>query len=163
MSNQFSDSVSPAQPTAKIALKLASRLIVILTIVGAGLSFGAASSFAAGEEPERLRVSDNGRYLVAGRGEPVFIMCDTAWSLSMRLRRDEVNEYLAERKGQRFNAIAFVFFNPGTPTNAYGSQPFNRAGGKFNPAEPITTPGGNPVKRTEYDYCAAPGSAPRRQ
>ncbi len=131
-----------------VAVRLLS--IALLTLIA---SFAPSmSSSAEVKPPERLRVSENGRYLVTERGAPVFVLCDTAWSLSMRLRREEVDEYLAERKRQRFNAITYVFFNPGTSADAYGSQPFNRASGKFNPAEPISTPGGDPAKRTEYDY-----------
>lgn len=136
----------------KSLLAIAVRLlsIALLTLI-AGFALSTSSS-AEVKLPERLRVSENARYLVTERGEPVFVLCDTAWSLSMRLRREEVDEYLAERKRQRFNAITFVFFNPGTSADAYSHAPFGHTGGRFNPAEPITTPGNNPSNSTEYDY-----------
>ena len=56
-----------------------------------------------GKRPERLRVSENGRFLVTESGKPVFVMVDTAWGLPARLKREEVAQYLRTRKTQYFN------------------------------------------------------------
>jgi hypothetical protein len=52
-----------------------------------------------------LKVSPNGSYFVGQNGRPFFYLADTAWTLFMRLNRDEVEEYLANRKAKGFTVI----------------------------------------------------------
>lgn len=54
----------------------------------------------------RLKVSDNGRYLTLDdrRGMPFFWLGDTAWEL-LKLRREEIDLYLADRAAKGFTVI----------------------------------------------------------
>ena len=50
----------------------------------------------------RLRVSENGRFLVTADGRPFFWLGDTAWELFHRLTREDAERYLQNRAGRRF-------------------------------------------------------------
>lgn len=74
-----------------------------------------------------LRVSDNGRFLVRGDGEPFFYLGDTAWSLFQRLDREEADLYLRNRADKGFTVIQAVVLaemNCLNTPNAYGDLPF---------------------------------------
>lgn len=75
---------------------------------------------------QRLKVSDNQRFLVTDSGKPFFWMADTAWELFHRLSREEATHYLVTRSGQGFNVVQAVvlaeFDGLHTP-NAYGATP----------------------------------------
>jgi hypothetical protein len=81
-------------------------------MTGGLLAWGAAiallaCSFAAAARPAdlpRLRVSDNGRFLVAAQGKPFFWLGDTAWSIR-RISPQEVDLYLSTRAKQGFTVI----------------------------------------------------------
>lgn len=55
-----------------------------------------------------LCVSADGRFLIQPNGEPFFWLGDTAWSIFMRLTREEADEYLADRSAKGFNVIQAV-------------------------------------------------------
>jgi hypothetical protein len=82
---------------------------------------------SAGAAPlPRLRVSDNGRFLVTESGKPFFYLADTAWELFHRLDRKQAVEYLTLRAAQRFTAIqavALAELDGVTVPNAYGDLP----------------------------------------
>jgi hypothetical protein len=63
-----------------------------------GLFLAAGLCFAQGQLP-RLRVSENGRYLVKQDGSPFFYLADTAWGL-FHFNRDDLDHYLKTRAGQ---------------------------------------------------------------
>lgn len=77
-------------------------------------------------DAQRLRVSDNQRFLVTEEGEPFFWLADTAWELFHRLNREEATYYLETRAAQGFNVIQAVILAEldglNTP-NAYGAIP----------------------------------------
>ncbi len=60
------------------------------------------------ESLPRIRVSNNGRFLVAESGVPFFWLADTAWELFHRLTREEAALYFANRQAKRFNVIQAV-------------------------------------------------------
>ncbi len=99
-------------------------------------------SSAAGQ---RLKVSDNKRYLVTEQGQPFFYMADTAWELFHRSDRAEAKEYLSKRAEQGFNviqAVALAELDGLNTPNSYGETPlFNN-----NPETP------NPVYFEHIDY-----------
>jgi hypothetical protein len=105
-----------------------------------------------------LRVSPNGHGLVDAHGQPIFVLADTAWSLALRLSRDDAAGYLRARKAQEFNAVTFVLFAPGKTeltgrlSNPYGAIPFAETAGRPDPTRPLVTPGRAPDDPAQYDY-----------
>jgi hypothetical protein len=75
---------------------------------------------------ERLRVSDNRRYLVTESGRPFFWLADTAWELLHRCTREEIALYLENRQRKGFNVVQMVVLAEldglHTP-NPYGDRP----------------------------------------
>ena len=57
---------------------------------------------------DKLRVSDNKRFLVKDSGAPFFYLGDTAWELFHRLNREEADLYLENRAAKGFTVIQAV-------------------------------------------------------
>ena len=106
---------------------------------------------SAAQPLPKLKVSDNGRFLVTSDGKPFFYLADTAWELFHRLDRKQAIQYLDFRAAQGFTAIqavALAELDGITVPNAYGDLPLI---GK-DPAHPDVTPGSNPNDARAYDY-----------
>ena len=122
------------------------------------LSILATMSVAAAAGPAPLRVSDNGHFLVTDKGEPVFLLADTAWSLVNRLKREDITSYLQKRREQGFNAVTFVLYSTGDPNqadagkNGYGQPPFVFKDGRPDATQPRLIPGANPADAGQYGY-----------
>jgi hypothetical protein len=75
-----------------------------------------------------LTVEPGKRYLVDAVGKPFLIHGDTAWSMIADLTREEVDQYLDDRRVRGFNAILVSLiearFSKFAPANAYGESPF---------------------------------------
>ena len=100
-----------------------------------------------------LKLSDNNRFLVHMDGTPFFPTADTGWYVPWKLTRSEAETYFQTRKDQKFNMVGIITFDDGNTTaNRYGDQPFVIVGGKYDPTQPVTTPGNDPNNSTEYDY-----------
>ncbi len=89
--------------------------------------FLAASSLSAQAAPNakpwdngKLQVSENGRYLVHENGEPFFWLGETAWLVTSRLQREEVDFYLNNRARKGFNVIQASVFHYAPQYNVYG-------------------------------------------
>jgi len=122
------------------------RTIALLALCGASLAAG---------ETVRLRVSDNGRFLVRADGSPFFPLADTAWEMAWRLDREETAQYIRRRRLQKFNAVAVVAFpgeSKGGQTNRYGDHPFELKGARYDPLRPLVAPGNRADRPDEYDY-----------
>ncbi|MDF1516213.1 MAG: DUF4038 domain-containing protein, partial [Anaerolineae bacterium] len=75
---------------------------------------------------EKLRISDNNRFLVTQEGEPFFYLGDTAWELFHRLDIDDTRMYLRDRAVKGFTVIQAVVLaehNGLTVPNANGDLP----------------------------------------
>jgi hypothetical protein len=75
---------------------------------------------------ERIRVSENRRYLVTESGSPFFWVGDTAWEIFHRLSREEVEDYLSNRRERGINVIQSVVlaeFAGLSDPNFYGELP----------------------------------------
>ena len=75
---------------------------------------------------ERLKVSDNRRFLVYEDGRPFFYLGDTAWELFHKLNRDEAVRYLEDRARKQFTVIQAVVLAEMDGLNAinpYGHTP----------------------------------------
>ncbi|HEX7962231.1 MAG TPA: DUF4038 domain-containing protein, partial [Terriglobales bacterium] len=86
-------------------------------------------------DAERLRVSDNHRYLEYQNGKPFFYLADTAWALFHSLNREEAIRYLTNRAQKGFTVIQATVLaeaNGLTAPNPYGDLPL--IGG--DPAKP---------------------------
>jgi len=76
---------------------------------------------------EPLTVSSDGHFLETTKGESFFWLGDTAWELFNKLTKEEILEYLDNRKAKGFNVIqAVIFANTDKPMvpNRYGQVPF---------------------------------------
>ncbi len=85
-----------------------------------------ASLAPAAPAPQRLKVSDNKRFLVTGDGQPFFWLGDTAWELFHRLNREDADVFLKHRADNGFTviqAVALAEFDGLTEPNAYGHLP----------------------------------------
>jgi len=77
-------------------------------------------------DAQKLKVSENSRYLVTENGDPFFYMADTAWELFHRCDREEVDMYLKKRSEQGFNviqAVALAELDGLHTPNPYGETP----------------------------------------
>lgn len=75
---------------------------------------------------QKLKVSENRRFLVTEDGQPFFYMADTAWELFHRCNREEALMYLEKRKEQGFNviqAVALAELDGLNTPNPYGETP----------------------------------------
>lgn len=85
---------------------------------------------------QRIRVSDNHRFLVREDGKPFFYLGDTAWELFHRLNLDEAKRYLSKRAHQQFTviqAVALGELDGLLSPNANGDMPLQDS----DPAKPL--------------------------
>ncbi|HEY4014974.1 MAG TPA: DUF4038 domain-containing protein [Polyangiaceae bacterium] len=86
-----------------------------------------------------LAVSADRRYVADARGTPVLIQGDAAWSLMAKLRREDADAYLEDRRRRGFNAVIANLiehkFAEHPPDNAYGEPPFTKPGDFRTPNE----------------------------
>ncbi len=100
-----------------------------------------------------LKASDNGRYLVDQRGRPFFYHADTGWRIVHRLKPDDVETYLKDRKQRGFNTLHFHAINKeqqGTKSYA-GHEPFDPREDVTRPNEPYWKNLDHVLKRTEEE------------
>ncbi len=96
---------------------------VLLLVTGVPLSVRA--------ELPRLKVSDNGRFLVTEKGTPFFWLGDTAWNLFQRTslkdapNQPAIEKYFTTRARQGFTVIQAVLMM-GIKPNDYGHDPFTK-------------------------------------
>ncbi|GAB4422194.1 MAG: glycoside hydrolase family 140 protein [Bacteroidia bacterium] len=80
----------------------------------------------AGMHAQRLRVSDDRRFLVREDGTVFFYLGDTAWELFHRLTREQADQYLEDRARKGFNvvqAVALAELDGLNTPNPYGHKP----------------------------------------
>jgi hypothetical protein len=100
----------------------ASRILHGLAVA----SLCAVLLIAAPTSGKRLRISENGRFLVYEDGRPFFYLGDTAWELFHRLNREEAIRYLENRAAKGFTviqAVALAELDGLHTPNAYGHVP----------------------------------------
>src|SRR5689334_2928276 len=128
------------------------RIIAVTALTAAVCgATSAEAQHSAPRAPQRVRVSDNGRFLVTEDGRPYFYLGDTGWELFHRLTRDEAVRYLQLRADQGYTAIQAVLlaeFDGLTVPNAYGDLPLIGR----DPTRPAVTPGADPASAAQYDY-----------
>jgi hypothetical protein len=129
------------------------RRIVAATVLAASCLCFASTADAQRivRTPQRVHVSEDGRFLVTEDGRPFFYLGDTAWELFHRLTREEAVRYLQLRADQGYTAIQAVVLaelDGITVPNAYGDLPLVDG----DPTRPAVTPGSSPSSATAYDY-----------
>jgi hypothetical protein len=95
-----------------------------------------------------LKVAPGGRYLMTGSGQPFFWLGDTGWLLFNKLKREEAETYLEDRRQKGFNVIQVMVLHQVPSVNAYGDSALTHA----NVARPLTTPGASPTDAAQYDF-----------
>ncbi|KGE14976.1 glycoside hydrolase family 140 protein [Sphingobacterium deserti] len=119
----------------------------LLPILLAGALFSCTSRQDK-QEIDVLKVSENGRYLTTGDGDPFFWLGDTGWLLFNKLNRDEAETYLEDRKNKGFNVIQAMVLHTVPSVNVYGDSSIVNK----DIARPLVTDGNNPDNADEYDY-----------
>lgn len=103
---------------------------------------------------QRLKISDNGRFLCYEDGTPFFWLGDTAWELIHKLDREEADEYLGNRASLKFNVIQTVALAEShglTAGNPYGRTPLlQNETGVFDPGLPDTEGTGHYWEHADY-------------
>ncbi len=92
----------------------------------------ASISFAQQEwKHGRLQVTKDGHYLQYEDGTPFFWLGDTGWELFHRLKKEEIEKYLENRRQKGFNVIQAVIlaeFDGLRKPNQYGDVPLRDLG-----------------------------------
>lgn len=98
-----------------------------------------SASSSAGAAVFPLHVGGGKRYLVDATDTPFFVNGDTPWSLIVQLTREQVDEYLEDRRAKGVNTILVNLieheFAADPPKNAYGEGPFTTPGDFGTPNE----------------------------
>lgn len=97
---------------------------------------------------QKLKVSENGRYLTIEDGKPFFWLGDTGWLLFGKLTREEAGKYLDDRKHKGFNVIQVMVLHTVHAVNAYGDSALT--GG--NVSRPKITEGNSFSDSSQYDF-----------
>jgi len=79
------------------------------------------------------------RYLVDANGQPFLIHGDSPWDLIAQLTREQVDQYLEDRRQKRFNTVLVELmehqYSSNPPNNVYGDPPFTTPGDFSTPNE----------------------------
>ncbi|MDF7814141.1 glycoside hydrolase family 140 protein [Hymenobacter sp. YC55] len=107
------------------------------------------TAWAPAVEPTgKLKVASNGRYLATEAGKPFFWLGDTGWLLFNKLKREEAETYLEDRRKKGFNVIQVMVLHQVPSANVYGDSALVRG----NVAQPLLTPGSTPTDAAQYDF-----------
>lgn len=89
---------------------------------------------------QKLKISENKRFLTHEDGKPFFYLGDTAWELFHRLNREEAERYLRDRAEKGYTviqAVAIAELDGHSDPNPYGHLPLTN----LDPAQPAITDG----------------------
>jgi hypothetical protein len=97
----------------------------------------------------QLKLSANGRYFTTQYGDPFFWLGDTGWLLFIKLNREQVIQYLDQRKQQGFNVIqVMVLHDVRKAVNVYGDSALVNK----DAAKPRVTKGSDFSDAEQYDF-----------
>ena len=97
-----------------------------LCLFTAAIFLFTASTSDSQQRTQRLKVSDNKRFLVKADGSPFFWLGDTAWELFHRATREDADRYLKNRADKGFTviqAVALAEMDGLNVPNSYGHRP----------------------------------------
>jgi len=116
------------------------------------LSMACLLAFGCKEKPhfgdKSLLISENGRYLTTGNGEPFFWLGDTGWLLFGKLNREEAETYLEDRKQKGFNVIQVMVLHEVPSVNVYGDSSIIN----MDVSKPAITEGNDFKDSKAYDF-----------
>ena len=116
------------------------------------LSMACLLAFGCKEKPhfgdKSLLISENGRYLTTGNGEPFFWLGDTGWLLFGKLNREEAETYLEDRKQKGFNVIQVMVLHEVPSVNVYGDSSIIN----MDVSKPAITKGNDFKDSKAYDF-----------
>jgi hypothetical protein len=115
---------------------------------GGSLPTGPLDSIEASPVTKKVKVSENGRFLMDDSGKPFYWVGDTAWWLLTKLNREDITMYMEDRGKKGFNVIQFMIVRELGDKNKYGDSAF--VGGDL--AKPAITEGSDPSDPQQYDY-----------
>jgi hypothetical protein len=89
------------------------------------LSFFAFAGLFSQSRPDhgRIRVTSDGHFLEYSDGTPFFWLGDTGWELFSKLKKEEIENYLDNRKAKGFNVIQCVILRRNA--DRYGDLPLH--------------------------------------
>jgi hypothetical protein len=120
-------------------------------LIRTGALLLALAAMAGAMAAERLKLSENKRFLVTESGKPFFYLGDTAWELFHRLNREEADRYLKNRAEKGFTviqAVALAELDGLNDPNPYGHKPLV----DHDPAKPDVKDGPNNDYWDHVDY-----------
>lgn len=119
-------------------------IILILVLLVAGIKAQKPANSL-----NKLKISDNGRFIVTDNGDPFFWLGDTGWLLFVKTTREEAEKYLEDRKQKGFNVIqVMMIHNVKSSVNVYGDTAL--IGNDV--ATPRITPGNSFSDANQYDF-----------
>lgn len=95
-----------------------------------------------------LKVSENGRFFMTEDGKPFFWLGDTGWLLFNKLKREEADQYLEDRKKKGFNVIQVMVLHTVPSANVYGDSAMIAG----DISRPDTTAGNSVTDTAQYDF-----------
>jgi len=146
-----------ASPASRFAA-FARSTFAIAALIALGQAAGLGAASAA--PPERLRVSESGRFLETESGEPFLWLGCTPWGMTEWLTREDVDLYLDDRKAKGMTIVQLCLFwgkredkplrFPVNPPNAYGHRAFEVSDGAPDPTRPAVVEGGSATEPNDY-------------
>lgn len=108
----------PEQPVMKISMIQSARSALSLLIL--------AGTLSAGEPVYPLKVSENHRYFVDQKGDPVFWLGTTQWQLFREYKLEDAKTIIERTKahGFAFAQVMLMGVGDGTKPNVYGDKPW---------------------------------------
>lgn len=102
----------------------------LLIAVSAAMLLGSVTDGVMAGKPwdnGRLKVSENGEYLMFSNGQPFFWTGNTAWLLPQRLNRDEAAFFLSRCASAGYNVVQIQVLNDMPSYNVYGQMSSDEA------------------------------------
>lgn len=138
-SNDWSGAKATSGQEVSAALAISATFTLSCTGTGGTASSSVTVDVTVPSANTQFPLHVDGRHLADVAGKPFLIQGDAAWSLIAQLSREDAQTYLADRKARGFNTLLInlveYHFANRAPANAYGDEPFVRAGDFSAPNE----------------------------
>lgn len=136
------------------------KFCILIIVFGLSLLSEEIKAKPPWQEHGYLEVSSNKHYIQHKDKTPFLWIGDTCWGMIQQLTREEVDEYLDNRKALGFTVIQTVSHwsphgggisrSPDNAANAYGHRPFTGDKNTPNTSEPLLAIGGNLNAPNDY-------------